>query len=121
MRDTTRILLRLYLNDDQPLGPGKIELLETIRDGGSISEAARAMRMSYRSAWLLVASMNALFRTPVVSTTLGGRGGGSATITAFGETLIHRYRSMERATRRAIARDVSAVERSLRRAPKSAG
>ena len=75
MRDTTRILLRLYLNDDQPLGPGKIELLETIRDGGSISEAARAMRMSYRSAWLLVASMNALFRTPVVSTTLGGRGG----------------------------------------------
>ena len=45
MRDTTRILLRLYLNDDQPLGPGKIQLLETIRDGGSISEAARAMRM----------------------------------------------------------------------------
>ena len=117
----TQVLLRVYLSPDRPLGPGKIKILESIRDGGSISGAARGMRMSYRSAWLLVASMNALFRTPVVSTTLGGRGGGSAIITAFGEKLIHRYRSMEHATRRAIARDLSALERSLRRAPKRAG
>ena len=58
----TRVLLRLYLSDDRPLGPGKVQVLESIRAGGSISEAARGMKMSYRSAWLLVNSMNSLFR-----------------------------------------------------------
>ena len=70
--------------------------------------------MSYRSAWLLVDSMNAMFRTPVVRSTLGGRGGGSATLTQLGAEVIRRYRAMERATRRAIATDLAALERSLR-------
>ena len=109
-----RVLLRLYLSSDRPLGPGKIKILESIRDGGSISEAARGMKMSYRSAWLLVDSMNALFRKPVVDTRQGGRGGGSATLTEFGADLIRRYRAMERATRRAIAKDLVVLERRLR-------
>ncbi len=111
----SRVLLRLYLGSDRPLGPGKIKILETIRDGGSISQAAREMRMSYRSVWLLVDSMNSQFKQPVVSTVLGGRGGGSATLTPFGATLIGRYRAMERAARRAIAKDLAALERQLRR------
>jgi len=111
----TRVLLRLYLTPGCPLGPGKIGILESIRDGGSISEAARGMKMSYRSAWLLVDSMNGLFRRPVVSTTLGGRGGGAATLTAFGADLVRQYRAMERATHRAIARDLAKLERNLRR------
>jgi molybdate transport system regulatory protein len=110
----TRVLLRLYLRPDRPLGPGKISILESIRDGGSISEAARGMKMSYRSAWLLVDSMNALFRKPVVDTRQGGRGGGAATLTEFGADVIRRYRAMERATRRAIAKDLVVLERSLR-------
>jgi len=114
----TRVLLRLYLGHDRPLGPGKVQVLESIRDGGSISEAARGMKMSYRSAWLLVDSMNSLFRKPVVNTTLGGRGGGSATLTDFGADVIRRYRSMERATRRAIRKDLSVLERGLRSAPR---
>jgi molybdate transport system regulatory protein len=121
MRDMTRVLLRLYLTADRPLGPGKVALLESIRDGGSISEAARRMTMSYRSAWLLVDSMNAMFRTPVVRSTLGGRGGGSATITPLGADVIRRYRAMERATRRAIAKDLAGLERRLRRVPRRTG
>jgi molybdate transport system regulatory protein len=116
----SRILLRLYLGDDRPLGPGKIQVLELIRDGGSISEAARVMKMSYRSAWQLVDSMNAAFRQPVVSTTLGGRGGGAATVTDFGVELIRRYRAMERATQRAIAKDLDILEHSLRPARRRA-
>jgi molybdate transport system regulatory protein len=58
--------------------------------------------------------MNSLFRKPVVNTTLGGRGGGSATLTDFGADVIRRYRSMERATRRAIAKDLAVLERNLR-------
>ena len=115
----TRVLLRLYLAPDRPLGPGKIQILESIRDGGSISKAARGMNMSYRSAWLLVDSMNSLFRKPVVSTTLGGRGGGAATLTEFGAEVVHHYRAMERATRRAIAKDLASLERRLRSFPRS--
>jgi molybdate transport system regulatory protein len=114
----TRVLLRLYLTPDRPLGPGKISILESIRDSGSISEAARGMKMSYRSAWLLVDSMNTVFREPVVNTRLGGRGGGSATLTEFGAAVVRHYRSMERATRRAIAKDLASLERSVRRVPR---
>lgn len=84
------LLLRLYLSSDRPLGPGKVKILESIRDRGSISEAARGMKMSYRSAWLLVDSMNSLFKTPVVNTTLGVRGGGSARLTDLGADVIRR-------------------------------
>jgi molybdate transport system regulatory protein len=114
----TRVLLRLYLRPGRPLGPGKINILESIRDGGSISEAARGMKMSYRSAWLLVDSMNSMFRKPVVNTTLGGRGGGAATLTEFGAEVVHRYRAMEDATRRAIAKDLASLERRLRSVPR---
>ena len=112
----TRVLLRFYLDPDRPLGPGKIKILESIRDGGSISGAAREMRMSYRSAWLLVASMNSQFKQPVVRTTTGGHGGGSATLTEFGVSVIRRYRSMELSARRAIAKELAALERDLRSA-----
>src|SRR4051812_30859523 len=114
----TRVLLRFYLSPDRPLGPGKIRILESIRDGGSISEAARGMRMSYRSAWLLVDSMNSQFKQPVVSTTTGGQGGGSARLTEFGGKVIERYRAMERSARRAVAKDLAALERDLRATPK---
>jgi molybdate transport system regulatory protein len=118
IRPMARVLLRLYLRSDRPLGPGKITILESIRDGGSISEAARGMKMSYRSAWLLVDSMNSLFKKPVVNTTLGGRGGGAATLTDFGADVIHRYRAMERATRRAVAKDLAALERNVHSSPR---
>jgi len=117
----TRVLLRCYLSPDRPLGPGKIKILESIRDGGSISNAAREMRMSYRSAWLLVDSMNSQFRQPVVSTSTGGTGGGSATLTEFGATVIRRYRAMERAARKAISKDLATLERDVKRAPRRTG
>src|SRR5580700_2830835 len=43
------------------IGPGKAKLLESIRDTGSISAAARDMGMSYKRAWLLLDSMNQAF------------------------------------------------------------
>ena len=109
-----RVLLRLYLTSGTPLGPGKIQLLEAIRELGSISAAARMLKMSYRSAWLRIDSMNAEFRTPLVRTTLGGRGGGAAVLTALGIRVIERFRSMEKTTRRAIATDLAAIEKGLR-------
>jgi molybdate transport system regulatory protein len=50
----TRLCIRLDLANRDRIGPGKIAVLEAIRDTGSISEAARQLGMSYRRAWMLV-------------------------------------------------------------------
>ena len=78
------------------IGPGKMALLEGIRDTGSLRQAARALGMSYRRAWLLLDELNHSFTAPATTATVGGAGGGGAQLTAFGESLIHAYRSLER-------------------------
>lgn len=67
---------------------GRVMLLEKIRECGSISKAARSMKMSYRHAWNLVDSMNSLSPKPIIETATGGKEGGGATVTPFGESLI---------------------------------
>src|SRR5206468_2251573 len=51
--------IRVLIGAVVAIGPGKADLLQAIARTGSISAAAREMRMSYRRAWLLVESMNA--------------------------------------------------------------
>jgi len=110
-----RVRLHIHLDGDHSLGPGKVELLEGVRDHGSISAAARAMQMAYRHAWELIDDLNQGFGRPVVETASGGRAGGGARLTRFGEELVRRFRSMEASTERAIARDLRALDPSLGR------
>ena len=97
------------------IGPGKAELIERIGETGSISAAARAMRMSYRRAWQLVRALNHDFREPVVTTAIGGTRGGGARVTPFGARLLRQYRAMERKASAAILQDLKRLERELRR------
>ena len=98
------------------LGPGKIALLELIDTHGSISEAARAMNMSYRRAWLLVAELNQGFRQPVTAAQTGGKGGGHAQLTEFGHELVRLYRKIERDAAAAVADQLKALETAIQRA-----
>ena len=96
---SARLWIKLCLSGGH-VGPGKIELLKQIGERESISAAARAMKMSYRRAWLLVADLNGLFDEPLVATWAGGKSRGGATLTAAGERLIATYDELvERATR----------------------
>jgi molybdate transport system regulatory protein len=65
------IMLRVTIGEHHFLGPGKVRLLELIDVTGSISAAARLLEMSYRRAWLLVDSLNAGFREPVLTAAVG--------------------------------------------------
>lgn len=107
--DLPRLQLRVYFDDRRWFGPGKAELLDRIRETGSISAAGRCMGMSYKRAWTLVETLNAMFREPLVSSARGGAQGGGATLTPLGEALLGRYRRIEAATREAAADDLRSM------------
>ena len=88
-------LLKLDFNGHR-LGAGKVELLEHIAETGSISGAAKKMKMSYRRAWLLIDELNQMFAEPCVESTTGGAGGGGATVTVFGQKVIAAFRALEK-------------------------
>ena len=111
--DGARLTVRLDFGERGALGPGKIRLLEMIEETGSISAAGRAMAMSYRRAWLLVDSLNAMCQTPVVETQHGGQKGGGARLTTLGKALVARYRAIEAGAEAAMRSDIKAIEREL--------
>ena len=76
-------------------GPGKAELLEHIRQTGSIAEAAKAMEMSYMRAWQLVKGMNKGWREPLVTTARGGSKRGGTVVTPTGIEVLRLYRELE--------------------------
>jgi molybdate transport system regulatory protein len=95
------------------MGPGKAELIERIAETGSISAAARAMGMSYRRAWQLVEALNRDYRKRVIDTATGGRRGGGARVTPFGNEVLRLFRKMEGTASDAIAADLRRFQRYI--------
>ncbi len=108
--------LRIMLGDEIAFGPGKAELLEAIKATGSISAAGKTMDMSYRRAWLLVDAMNRCFHTALVETAKGGKNGGGAQVTPYGEEVLRRYRAMEAAARQQAEEHFASLAPLLRSA-----
>ncbi|ADN09991.1 TOBE domain-containing protein [Sulfurimonas autotrophica] len=77
-------------------GKGRIELLEKINEYGSISAAAKAMKMSYKAAWDAINEMNNLSETPIVKRESGGKGGGGTVLTEQGHITIALYKKLEK-------------------------
>jgi molybdate transport system regulatory protein len=90
------VRFRVDFGEQESIGPGKIALLERIAQSGSLSQAARDLGMSYRRAWQLLDSMNSGSLGQVAISSKGGRGGGGARLTPFGEELIRSYRAFEK-------------------------
>ncbi len=105
--------LRINLDPDGRIGPGKIELLEHIAAAGSISAGARRMDMSYKHAWDLVEEMNRIFGKPVVAAQTGGKRGGGATLTAVGTAVVSRFRAIERAATDAAEAHMDALQAEI--------
>lgn len=101
--------LRIVLEPDIAIGPGKADVLEGIKETGSIAAAGRRMGMSYKRAWYLIDTMNAYFREPVVISVKGGSTRGGAQLTETGRAVLEAYRRIEAKTRRAAARDLEAL------------
>ena len=85
---------KVWLEKDGKLfmGWGRVKLLEQIDKLGSISAAARSMKLAYRNAWLWVEAMNHLSSSPLVEKATGGARGGYARLTDEGRKIISEYR-----------------------------
>ena len=87
----------LTLNNETVLGEGKICLLNHITETGSLRKAAEAMQMSYRKAWFSISQMNKVAKEPIVKLTRGGKDGGKAEITAYGNELLTSFQRQKQA------------------------
>lgn len=106
----TRLTLRIDLTNGARLGPGKAQLLAGIAEHGSIRAAGAGLGMSYRRAWLLADEINRMFREPSIFTRHGGKSGGGAGLTDFGEALLARCRKMEAESLKAVSADLAWLE-----------
>ena len=111
--DRLGLHLRVVLADGVVLGPGRADLLQAIRDHGSISAAGRAIGMSYKRAWDLAEAVNSRFGTPLIETSAGGVAGGGTRLTATGEAVLAAYRRIEAAAADAAGQEIRALEALL--------
>ncbi|MDR3391768.1 MAG: winged helix-turn-helix domain-containing protein [Sulfuriferula sp.] len=93
----TQVWGRVWItrNGKNFIGHGRVELLKRIGETGSISKAAKSMKMSYKSAWDAVDAMSNAFGQAVVATSTGGKGGGGAQLTAKAHQVIAAFEQME--------------------------
>jgi len=98
---------KVWLEKDGKLfmGHGRATLLERIDQLGSISAAARSMKLAYRNAWLWVEAMNRLALSPLVTKSTGGPRGGYARLTDEGRRIIKEYKE-----KRARVREIITLE-----------
>lgn len=82
------------------LGGDRVHLLEKIDELGSITQAARAVGISYKSAWDAINLINNLAEQPLVERLTGGKGGGGTNLTAAGKEMVAQFKTIQREHRR---------------------
>jgi molybdate transport system regulatory protein len=106
--------MRIRKGETVALGPGKVELLEAVREHGSISAAARSLDMSYRRAWLLIDELNRSLKSPATVSEQGGQSGGGCVLTEVGESIVRLYRDVEAQAEKACATQIGDLIRLMR-------
>lgn len=81
--------------EERFFGPGVCELLEGIRETGSIQAAAARMEMSYTKAWRILKRAEEEMGLNLITRVTGGKKGGSSTLTEAGKKAVADFREME--------------------------
>lgn len=97
-----RIKSKIWIEADGELilSDGRMALLRAIDELGSISKAARRMRMSYRAAWGKLKTTEKRMGVRLLEVKVGGRNGGGATLTRQARVLMQRYQAVKEAVNR---------------------
>ncbi len=93
-----KIKSRIWIEADGSilLGEGRVSLLKAIESTGSLSKAAKTLGMSYKKAWSLIDAVNKRAEQPVTTSNIGGKGGGGATLTPYGKSLVNTFDTLNK-------------------------
>ena len=93
-----KIKSRIWIETDNNvlLGEGRVRLLRAIDETGSLSKAAKALKISYKKAWSLIDSVNKSAKKPITISSIGGKGGGGAQLTPYGKSLITAFETINK-------------------------
>lgn len=96
-KSTFLLVSKLLLNadDENFLSVKRVKLLENIIIYGSMSKAAKASGVTYKTAWEWIEKMNSLSPKPLVQKVSGGKGGGGTVVTAYAKELMHLFEEVE--------------------------
>jgi len=85
-----KIKSRIWIEADGHilLGEGRISLLKAIEETGSLTKAAKSLKMSYKKAWSLIDAVNSRAKEAVIQTSIGGKRGGGTALTPYGKSLV---------------------------------
>ncbi|MCF6295667.1 MAG: LysR family transcriptional regulator [Flavobacteriaceae bacterium] len=106
-----KIKSRIWIEADNTvlLGEGRIRLLKAIEETGSLSKAAKTLKMSYKKAWHLIDSVNRSAKKPVTIASIGGKGGGGAKLTPYGKSLITAFENINKKCWRFLDEEVKII------------
>src|SRR4051812_44802384 len=109
-----RLRAQVWVERDRAiaLSEAGADLLEQIQATGSLSQAARVLRFSYRRAWMLLDAINKRWDQPLVITAIGGRRGGGAKLTDLGARVLRSFRDFQLHVEAAIDEQLDGFRRS---------
>jgi molybdate transport system regulatory protein len=93
------------------LGEGRVHLLKAIQETGSLSKAAKTLKVSYKRAWQLLDSVNKSAKKPVTINSIGGKGGGGAELTDYGKSLILAFDDINKNCWDFLDKELAKIER----------
>ncbi|NUF48572.1 TOBE domain-containing protein [Gilliamella sp. ESL0250] len=85
------ILLTLNIQQRLFTDPRRIMLLKAIEQTGSLSQAAKQIGVSYKTAWDAINEINKLAPKPFLITAIGGKNGGGTKLSAYAVRFIQLY------------------------------
>ena len=91
MKSVPKFKLWFEVDGKPVIGEGRADLLLEIYECGSLSKAAKKLKISYRRAHDLVNNINERCGEKIIETTVGGAEGGGTCLTEKGEKLVQDY------------------------------
>lgn len=85
------------------LSPVKTGLLHEIKHSGSLSGAAKKLKISYQHAWTMIDEINRAAPEPLVIKQRGGANGGGAEISVYGIKILRDYALIEAEVKKLIS------------------
>ncbi|MFB6320560.1 winged helix-turn-helix domain-containing protein [Saccharicrinis sp. FJH54] len=89
------LLVNVKRDDNLLLTSDRAQLLKILSQTGSLLTASKALNISYNKTWLMLEELNKGLSKPLVYKSRGGKGGGGATITDYGQFILKEYELIE--------------------------